>query len=403
MSRLWLLMSSLVLIICLSACNLGAEPAPEEIVSTSEPTPEPTGKPVVTITSPREGDEFAADEQILISVTATDVAGVTGIQLIANGTVVKSVSSPTVGGDREYPAVLDFTPRDTGEIRMQVIAFRGATASDPAELTVNVVETTVTDNNNSGSSGSDNSGSGTTGGNTGPVRPNIPNDGVCRVLVLTNLNFRSTPTTALDDANIISVLPTYTLAQNIARLPDNSWWKIFVGNQQGWVSGNTRFTERSGNCNSIPSENPLLTPTPNPIATFTPNVVATFTPTVTHTAIPQLPDLLVTRISGEVSLTIPADEDNITEMYGISVTNLGAGAATAFDVIVTLNGDDIQSFGVSSLSATQTIALSVEIPFTEAGEYDLRVSVDPDDNVEEVSDVNNRGDLTITVTDAADE
>jgi hypothetical protein len=52
---------------------------------------------------------------------------------------------------------------------------------------------------------------------------------------------------------------------------------------------------------------------------------------------------------------------------------------------------------VGSLNANQSIVLEQEIVFEEIGEYEIRVEVDPEDEVDEISEVNNRGDLTIEV------
>lgn len=374
-----------VILILMSGCNLGTVPE-EELLPTDEPTTIPTGKPQVTIISPRDGAEFEVGEQILVSVNATDSAGVTGIQLVAAGDIVKSVSSPTTGGDREYPAVLDFTPRDTGEVQMQVIAYRGATASDPASVSVTVLEDVPEEDNNSGG----NSDSGGTG-NTGPVRPSIPNDGVCRALTTVNLNFRSQPTTAVN--NVITVLPVFTLVPIIGRLPDNSWWKVRLNLLEGWVSAN--FTEESGNCTGIPIENPMATPTPTP--TVTPTATPSVSPTPTNTPDPGKPDLVIPNISGSRSLTIPADETSVSETYGVSVTNLGPGPAGTFAVTLRRDGTIVQDWIVSDLSAGQSISLSVSLVFDAAGSYDLRVEADPDDEIDEVSNVNNRGDITVDV------
>jgi hypothetical protein len=275
-------------ILSLAACNLGNTPETEEPLVTDEPVAVPAGKPQVTITSPQNGDEFEVNEQILISVNAADSVGVTGIQLVANGAIVKRVSSDTAEGYKNYPAVLDYTPRAAGEVQMQVIAFRGSTASDPVALTIDVVSETSS-GSGTGNTGSGNSGSGNSGSvGSGPVRPTIPNDGVCRALTTTNLNLRSQPTTSAGN-NVVTVLPTFTLTNVIGRLGDNSWWQVQFSTISGWVSA--QFTELSGNCQNVPVQTTPLPPTPTPTqrpVTATPTV----TPTITNTPAAAKPDRL---------------------------------------------------------------------------------------------------------------
>jgi len=79
-------------------------------------------KPDVTIVSPTDGSEYVVNNQVLVSVTASDSIGVTRIQLFANDSIVKTVSSESLSGDRTLPAVLDYTPRAAGTVNLRVIA-----------------------------------------------------------------------------------------------------------------------------------------------------------------------------------------------------------------------------------------------------------------------------------------
>ncbi len=118
----------------LSACNLSST-GPQ---SAPTPTGAASGKPVVTIQSPQDGAEVVVNEQILVSANASDAVGVTRVQLFADDQIVKTVSSETPGGDPNLNVLLDYTPNKTGTLTLQVIAYRGAVASDPAEITVTV-------------------------------------------------------------------------------------------------------------------------------------------------------------------------------------------------------------------------------------------------------------------------
>lgn len=380
----WQLVASLILATSLAACNLGSG-TPEPLPTTPTSPPDTSSKPQVTIASPQPNAEYTLNDQILVSVTATDRIGVTRVQLFANGALVKTLSSRASEGDLTLSGVLDYQPRAVGEVRMQVLAFRGTVGSDPAEITVRVVDrqqpatAVVTQNIPSG-----------------PVIPSIPNDGVCRAMTTAGLNMRRAPVT--NTSNVIRVLPQYTLAPIAGRLPDNSWWKIIVGTDVGWVSA--QFTTISGNCLSVPVEQPL-TPTVAPSATFTNTPPVTATPTATatrtNTPIPGRPDLIVSSISGEQNVRIPSGAVSVTQRYSIVVTNAGLGPSGQFNVTLRIGSEVMDLGAVSDLANGESFVLEKDVTFSAPGTYELRVDVDPENQVPELSEVNNRGDLTVVV------
>lgn len=82
-----------------------------------------------------------------------------------------------------------------------------------------------------------------------------PDDGVCRAIVeAPALNVRSQPTSTHD--NVIIAVSSGTLMPIVARLSDNSWWKVEAGSYTGWVS--SLYTALSSNCDSVPIENVVL-------------------------------------------------------------------------------------------------------------------------------------------------
>src|SRR5690606_39205669 len=101
---------------------------------------------------------------------------------------------------------LDYRPRSEGTLNLQVIAYRGALASEPAPLTLvvrqNVQQVTAT----------------SAPVNNAPVIN--PNDPTCRVLTTTGLNLRSGPST---NYNVITVLASGTVAPIVGRLGSNEW------------------------------------------------------------------------------------------------------------------------------------------------------------------------------------
>src|SRR5690606_955936 len=217
------------------------------------PTGAASGIPVVTILSPQNGSEVILNEQLLVSASATDSVGVTRVQMYADGQIVKTVSSETSGGDPSLSVLLDYKPTQTGSLELQVIAYRGAVASEPAEITVTVRQSQAQ----------------VTATQYVPPANNVPiinpNDPTCRVLVNTGLNFRTGPGVVYPR---ISVLSAGTVAPIVGRLPDNSWWQLRVGVTTGWVSAG--YTTQYGNCFSVPVPPIPATPTPFVTRTNTP-------------------------------------------------------------------------------------------------------------------------------------
>lgn len=378
--RLFLLSCILLL---LSACNLSSEPPTAEPLDVS--TISPGGKPNVAISSPAEGDEVVVNAQIFVTASATDSVGVTRIQLVAGTQVVKTVSSESPSGQTNFPVLLDYTPRQTGEVTLQVIAYRGAIASDPAEVTINVraneAQVTATIAPSSG-------------GNSGVSVPVIdPNDPTCRALTNTGLNLRTGPGTNYDR---ITVLSAGVQVPIVGRLGDNSWWQVRSGLSVGWIAAS--FTSVYGTCTSVPVVAAPPSPTP---PGFVPTPIPTLAPPATAvpkaTATPGKPDLVITSIGGPLSVTLPADP--VT--YSVVISNLGSAASGAFANRVTLPDGSTSDLGVvANLGPGESITLNVTFDFNGVGtgSFSLQATADSDSQVTELSEVNNNGQINIAVS-----
>lgn len=377
----------------LTACNLGGPAQPEEEIPVEDL--DAASQPTVTILSPADGSgDFVVDEEIPVSVSATDAIGVTRVQLFANGSLVRTVSSEFAEGEVSYEGVLNFTPRATGEFNLRVIAFRDSISSPPVQITVNVGDEDIVVTQRPGDTGN-----GTTGGNDAPV---IPNDGVCRALTLVGLNFRAQPTTTRD--NVITTFAQNTLLTVVGRLGDNSWWQVNSSAGTGWVSGNPSFVSLSGNCLNVPIQTVVLnTPTPFPTSTPRPTNTPppTNTPLPTNTPIPGNPDLTVRSIAIDENIVISSGETEVEVEVTVTVQNVGDEVSPQFEVELVVEGDPDVVYDVASvggLEAGAIITLTVDIIFDAPGDYDIQVNVDPDDEVAEGGEFNNRGDTTVTVT-----
>ncbi len=385
----------LIYIVCAAAaCNLGASPIPPTPIPPTPTTAVGSANlPQVTIISPQNGAQFPVNQPLFVEVRATSPEGVTRVQLFANGSPVKTVSSTSPTGDTVLTATLDYTPRAVGPVNLRVQAFRGVVASPPADLQIVVVNqaTQPTLLPPPPASG----GGGSAGGGGGGVI--IPPDGVCRIVTNSGVNLRSAPTTTQN--NVLTVLPASTLAPVIARLPDNTWWKVNTGSRVGWVSNSV--VTITGNCFNVPIELDA-TPTPNiPTPTTAPTLtpfVPTNTPAVPpSTPIPPLPDLVVTNIFARSNLTLSGG--SVTETFSVTVTNVGLGPASAFSATIRIdNGTPLDLGAVSGLQPGQSVVLQRQLTFSGPGTYNIRVDVDPTNQVREISEFNNRGDFTVVVT-----
>ena len=382
--RYWRMPLIIIGLFIFSACNLGnssAPPTDEPIATDNSPT---TEKPLIAITSPDSGASFGINEEILVSVNASDSVGVTTVRLLANNVTVKTVSSPQAAGETTMSTVLNYTPRAQGTVTLSVIAFRGSIASDPVVIDVVVEDPLFTQPT-------------ATTNDTGSQPPPIPNDGVCRVLTKVNLNYRNAPSTDTD--NVIRVLPSNTLAPVVARLGNNSWWKLNVNGQRGWVSGNAAFVTLSGNCQNVPEEiQATATPITSATPTSPPPPTATNVPPATST--PGTPDLVASQFNGEQNVVIPSGQSSVTSPYAVIITNTGSGPTGQFSTEINFNGDTIDLGVISNLNANESIVLNTAITFDAVGSFTLRVLPDADNEVQEQSEINNQGTLQVTVTAA---
>jgi uncharacterized protein YraI len=373
--RHWIL--SVALVVVLAACNLSSEPDDLQPLVTA--TGITSGRPTVTITSPANGSEVVLNAQVLISATASDSVGVQRVQLIANGQIVKTVSSEAPSGDTTMNAVLDYTPRTEGTINLQVIAYRGASASEPAALSLvvrqNVQQVTAT----------------SAPVNNAPVID--PNDPTCRVLTSTGLNLRSGPST---NYNVITVLAAGTVAPIVGRIGTNEWWQVRVNTTIGWVSG--AYTNVYGNCTGVPIVNPPASPT-SPV---TPTVAPTWTPlptwTPAATATPAQPDLVINNVTGPETLSLSGGAE-VVATYAVTITNVGGAIPGQFNNVLIKNPGNVEiPLGVvAGLGRDQSILLTVEVTFGAAGDYTLQFKPDSNNNVSEFSEVNNNALLEVKV------
>ena len=380
----------LVVMGVLSGCNLSTSGDAQNAPTPTGGGGSSSGNPIVKILSPQNGAQVPINQQILVSANANDPTGITRVQLFANDQIAKTVSSQTPGGDTNLNVLLDYTPTAAGSLVLKVVAYRGALASDPDQITVTVGTVTPTQSS----------------GGSGPiiitqppviiVPPVNPNDPTCRVLVNSPLNLRSGPGI---NYNIINLLATGTVAPITGRVGDNSWYQIRVGITTGWVS--SAYITLYGNCQNVGLPPIPPTPTPFDTPTFQPTSTLTLTPQLpTNTPVPGLPDLVVTNLSLVGAPLALSGGANVTGTFSVTVTNTGQSPTTQFNNVINVSppvSPDTPLGVVASLNPGESIVLNISLTFTAANTYTLQVKSDSDSQITEVSEVNNTASLSVTV------
>lgn len=202
-------------------------------------------KPMVVVLSPPGGAQVKAGETVVIQSSATDVRGVTRIELWVDGLLVRSEVNP-----QQQPAfsvTQGWTATVLGSHSVTIKAYNAAgQVSDPATVTINVVEEgTVVPRP--------------------PVSVTLP-PGVPWATITEVLNVRRGPGTHY---LVMGQLQQNDVVEIVGRNADSSWLQIVyptgtIG--RGWISAS--YAQVSGSLASIPVVEapppPTLTPTPSP-------------------------------------------------------------------------------------------------------------------------------------------
>lgn len=99
-----------------------------------------TQGPTVTILAPANGSTFFVGQQVLIQSTASDRAGISRVELIANSAVVR-VDPPVEGAPVTFAIAQPWFPEAPGEYVIHVIAYNvNNQASLPASITLHIIE-----------------------------------------------------------------------------------------------------------------------------------------------------------------------------------------------------------------------------------------------------------------------
>jgi hypothetical protein len=194
-------------------------------------------QPTISIESPPAGAQSVAGQRILVKILATDEVGITRVEMRESGRVVGVQSAPASA--RTFEALLPFTPTSAGVVRLEVVAYRRAVASEPAQVEVEVVRTERELRNPS-------SLDATAGVASGAA--------ICTVQVtVTQLNMRRGPGTSFDILARLAFEESLTV---VGRNAERSWFLVRRSSlQEGWVSADYVLT--NGDCSGAPVVTPV--------------------------------------------------------------------------------------------------------------------------------------------------
>lgn len=334
------------------ACNVPS--AQEQAGQTASPSG--IGKPLVAISSPAADFKGTVGQTLQVQSLSTDDIGVTRVEMLVDGVVVRSDTAPDPSGQKSLALLQNWTPGQPGPHKITLIAYRAdGTASDPANLTITV---------------------GAAAGGAALT----PTSGPCMAQATTDLNVRSGPSTAYP---IVGVLGVGKADEIVGRNGSGSWYQIafYIGVEgRGWVSA--AYVTTSGNCTDVPQATygppPSLTPTP------------TLTPSPTST--PSLADLVVTNIAMPTSIFMIDKKAPVT--ITVTVVNIGGVIATGFKVVLYPTGVGgpggmIDLGTVASLHPGESVDLDADFTYTIVGAYNVVATADPGHKVTESDRDNN--------------
>ncbi len=220
-----LLLTGLVLGSTLLGCtlNLGSEPGnTDSAPSTGSGESVATGAaPSVRIVDPASGATVAANQRVDLTVETDTTA--TRFQLTVSGQVASTKALPA---DQAGPtsAILSWTPRREGDYNLQVTAYNGVLAGQPAAILLTVSGT---------------AGGGAESGTTCTGRA-----------LVSQLNYRDGPGTRHTKLGKFQTGETATV---LGRNSEGTWLKVRRMNmQEVWVINNPQWYETEGQCGTLP-------------------------------------------------------------------------------------------------------------------------------------------------------
>jgi serine/threonine protein kinase len=117
--------------------NLSSDSSSTELSAptiTPSPSPPPGAQPEIVVNFPANGSVFPVGGEVIINVTATDVQGVSRLEIRRFGFVIETITPDGGNSLTTFTASISYTPRQPGLHIIEVIPYRGAIRGDSAVL-----------------------------------------------------------------------------------------------------------------------------------------------------------------------------------------------------------------------------------------------------------------------------
>lgn len=395
---------ALIALLMLTACNLNTTTQQNTNQSIS-------GEPQVRIASPLPNATFLEGVQVNIQAQVSNAgADINRVEVAVDDTIISTLSEPNTSGAPVFSVVETWTSAGVGTHSITVTAIRGdGTTSAPQSVTINIVaqggqqlsNNNSNSNDNEAGGGNDNASSGNDNSARATNTPSQPTNtpppsntpqpeatstpSKPTASFTTGVNVRRGPDTLFEPP--IGSFAANDTAEILAVNTSRTWYKVRYYNGEGWVFGN--LLSVSGDTSNLPVDPgppvPTLTPTPIPA-----------TP---------VPQTNINLVAGNIR-TDP-DQPTCSGTFSISfdVANFGT---TAYPGGVRVAVEDGVPGGlmtrteavVPALQPNQTlpvegIRLTVSVNFNE--EHVLALIIDPDNQVPETNEGDNRGEKRYTL------
>lgn len=391
-----------ILLLLSSACSL-------RLLDTPSPSAVIEGLPQVEIAAPAANARYLQGVNVIIqALVANAGADIDRVEISVDGVLLQTLRAPNPGALPHFSVNAVWVAEGEGDHTASVTAYRAdGTFSEPASVTFQVV----------GENGSELTAEATPE-TTGAIQPTTPSP--------TNIPATPVPPTATQPAPTSTTSPsgpptaTFTQPANVrngpgltfappigafaagqttevlAVNPSATWYKVRYNSGEGWVSA--ALITISGDTTSLPIDPGPPPPTNTPALPTLPPL-ATNTPQTSANLVPGLVVLLPSQ---------PVCDE--TFIIGFDVANIGTQATAAsgsISVSDTRQADgtvaETTVGGFPILQAGETFR--VEMPLTVSAFYEedhvLTLVIDPNNQVAEANETDNRTTLTYRLAKGA--
>lgn len=400
------LLLSLVLAVLLGACNLLTSPNSNQTVI--------SGPPVVQIAAPPANATYLENVAVNIQALITNAgADIDRVEILVDGTIIQTLQQPNPGGAPSFSIAQAWQAAGTGTHTLSVQAFRAdGSSSAPATVTVNVISqaqmtpTTAEQQANPSPQPGGSQTQPTTPPQQSQTQPTTPPTAVPPTEVpqasptpnvptatfLQGVNVRSGPSTLFNPP--VGSFAAGQTAEILARTPAGDWYKVRYYNGEGWVFGQLLSVSGDASRIAVDPGPPIPQPTAVPPTPIPPTPV---------------PVANVNLVAGSIRLSPAAPNCNETFIITVDVANFGqqasgGGGISIVDVRAadnTTQGSTNGSFG--PIQPGQTVN-SGNIPLTistyHSEGHKIVVVVDPNNQIAETNENDNRAELPYTLNKA---